>query len=108
METSQKSTPVLISSISPKFLSRVALALAIMVTGALPVVALDPNKAIDQYGHKVFLRDNGLPTNAINVSLQTRDGFLWLGTSAGLSRFDGLHFEQVSTNPADANDHETV
>jgi ligand-binding sensor domain-containing protein/signal transduction histidine kinase len=36
--------------------------------------------------------DNGLPDNTINAILQTRDGYLWLGTGKGLARFDGVHF----------------
>lgn len=36
--------------------------------------------------------DDGLPQNTINALLQTRDGFLWVGTNGGLARFDGLHF----------------
>jgi signal transduction histidine kinase/ligand-binding sensor domain-containing protein len=36
--------------------------------------------------------DAGLPQNTVNALVETRDGFLWLGTNAGLSRFDGLRF----------------
>jgi ligand-binding sensor domain-containing protein/signal transduction histidine kinase len=36
--------------------------------------------------------DNGLPDNTINAILQTRDGYLWLGTAGGLARFDGVRF----------------
>lgn len=34
----------------------------------------------------------GLPQNTVSVILQTRDGYLWLGTQAGLARFDGVRF----------------
>ncbi len=33
----------------------------------------------------------GLPNNTVNAVAQTRDGYLWLGTDAGLARFDGEH-----------------
>lgn len=36
--------------------------------------------------------DAGLPHNSITALLQTRDGYLWLGTSNGLARFDGVRF----------------
>src|SRR5678815_2107773 len=36
--------------------------------------------------------EEGLPQNTVNVILQTRDGFLWVGTSGGLARFDGVRF----------------
>ncbi len=70
--------------------------------------ALNPSKNIDQYGHNVWLRQNGLPANTVTSVLQTRDGFLWLGTSAGLFRFDGANFDNISTNPENINDRETV
>ena len=35
---------------------------------------------------------DGLPQNTVNALAQTRDGFLWVGTSAGLARFDGVRF----------------
>ena len=34
----------------------------------------------------------GLPQNTVRTLLQTRDGYLWIGTNAGLSRFDGVRF----------------
>ncbi|MGE4182521.1 MAG: two-component regulator propeller domain-containing protein [Limisphaerales bacterium] len=34
----------------------------------------------------------GLPDNRIYALLQGRDGYLWIGTGAGLARFDGLKF----------------
>lgn len=36
--------------------------------------------------------EDGLPQNSVNALAQTRDGFLWLGTGGGLSRFDGYRF----------------
>jgi PAS domain S-box-containing protein len=36
--------------------------------------------------------EDGLPHNSIRQILQTRDGYLWVGTQQGLARFDGLKF----------------
>ena len=36
--------------------------------------------------------DSGLPQNTVHSILQTRDGYLWLGTDGGLVRFDGIDF----------------
>lgn len=36
--------------------------------------------------------ESGLPQNTVNTIVQTRDGYLWLGTQAGLARFDGVRF----------------
>lgn len=35
---------------------------------------------------------DGLPDNGVNAVLQTRDGYLWIGTEKGLARFDGAQF----------------
>jgi signal transduction histidine kinase/CheY-like chemotaxis protein/ligand-binding sensor domain-containing protein len=58
-------------------------------------LALDPSKNIDQYGHDTWTPQNGLPGEAVYQILQTRDGYLWLRTSAGLVRFDGARFVTV-------------
>src|SRR5688572_20577720 len=36
---------------------------------------------------------DGLPQDRIRAMIRTRDGFLWLGTDAGLARFDGFGFK---------------
>lgn len=54
--------------------------------------ALDPTRAITQYGHDVWWTKDGLPQNSVRAVLQTRDGYLWLGTLGGLVRFDGVRF----------------
>ena len=53
---------------------------------------LDPRKAITQYAHQVWKTDQGLPQNSIQAILQTKDGYIWLGTERGLVRFDGVEF----------------
>lgn len=57
-----------------------------------PASALDPNKSITQYVHDVWQTEQGLPQNSIMAIVQTRDGYLWLGTQEGLVRFDGVRF----------------
>lgn len=34
----------------------------------------------------------GLPQNKVSAVVQTRDGYLWIGTYSGLARFDGMSF----------------
>src|SRR5262245_37620405 len=57
--------------------------------------ALDPHKAITQYGHKVWRTQDGLPQDSVQAIAQTPDGYLWLGTRGGLIRFDGLQFTSI-------------
>jgi len=39
--------------------------------------------------------EQGLPHNTVNAILQTSDGYLYVGTAAGLARFDGLKFTLI-------------
>jgi PAS domain S-box-containing protein len=56
-------------------------------------LALDPAKDVLQYNCRTWNRQNGLPASDINAIAQTKDGYLWFGTSAGLLRFDGIEFK---------------
>ena len=37
-------------------------------------------------------REQGLPENYVRALAQTRDGYLWVGSDDGVSRFDGVRF----------------
>jgi len=59
------------------------------------------------YGRQTWMMENGLPQNTVQAVLQTRDGFVWLGTEVGLVRFDGAAFEvfdKTSTPALPGND----
>ena len=47
---------------------------------------------LTQYRQEVWRVEQGLPQNSVQALLQTRDGYLWLGTIEGLVRFDGVRF----------------
>jgi ligand-binding sensor domain-containing protein len=51
-----------------------------------------PDRTIGQFVHTSWSAKDGAPRN-VNALAQTTDGFLWLGTSEGLYRFDGVSFE---------------
>src|SRR5580658_5100077 len=72
-------------------LAALCAALLATSTGA----ALDRSRNIDQYGHDAWTAQNGLPGEAVYQILQTRDGYLWLRTSAGVVRFDGVRFQEI-------------
>ena len=57
--------------------------------------ALDPNRAISQYVQDHWGSEQGLPRGAVYAITQTSDGYLWIGTEAGLVRFDGLEFRLI-------------
>jgi diguanylate cyclase (GGDEF)-like protein len=69
-----------------------ALAALISVVAATSSFAIDASKPIDRHMIDVWQNETGLPQNSVLAILQTRDGYLWLGTQEGLARFDGVRF----------------
>ena len=46
--------------------------------------------------------DDGLPQNFITGFTQDKDGFIWISTLDGLSRFDGREFKNFRNKPGDS------
>src|SRR5215475_5306396 len=57
--------------------------------------ALDPDRTLTQYVHRIWQLPQGLPDATITSIVQTDDGYLWLGTETGLVRFDGVRFSRI-------------
>ena len=53
-------------------------------------LALDPALEMNQYAHTAWKVREGFSKGTIQAIAQTSDGYLWLGTEFGLSRFDGV------------------
>src|SRR5688572_8174621 len=51
-----------------------------------------PAAATGRFNIDVWNPDDGLPGSSVISMVQTRDGYLWLGTLYGLVRFDGIRF----------------
>jgi ligand-binding sensor domain-containing protein/signal transduction histidine kinase len=62
-----------------------------IVMGAHPCAAAESD-AFAGYTRHVWQASDGLPEQTVQAFAQTRDGYLWIGTSGGLVRFDGVHF----------------
>jgi|GEM_PF-5033172 len=50
-----------------------------------------------------FSQENGLSNNQVHAIHQDSRGFMWFGTSQGISRFDGYRFTRFVNNPSDTN-----
>jgi ligand-binding sensor domain-containing protein/two-component sensor histidine kinase len=44
----------------------------------------------------IWRSQDGLPENIVQALLQDREGYLWVGTTGGLTRFDGARFSPVN------------
>lgn len=51
-----------------------------------------PHKVMGRYQQFIWQEPHGLPQNTVQAITRTSDGYLWLGTLAGVARFDGAHF----------------
>ena len=45
-----------------------------------------------QYARSLWRVQEGLPEGTVQALAQSADGYLWIGTTGGLTRFDGSHF----------------
>ena len=50
----------------------------------------------NDYVKTVFSKSNGLPCGEANDIAMTNDGILWIGTYAGLYRYNGKEFRRMS------------
>ena len=73
--------------------------LAVGLLGADAAVALDPDKDFHHYVLNTWSIEEGLPQISAQAIVQDATGYLWVGTQAGLARFDGTRF--VAFTPQD-------
>jgi len=57
------------------------------------LLSLDAKRELNEYLLRTWTVQSGLPINSITALIQTQDGYIWVGTRAGLSRFDGVRFQ---------------
>jgi signal transduction histidine kinase/ligand-binding sensor domain-containing protein len=57
-----------------------------------PLRGIDRDRRLDELYHTSWTMKDGAPSEIFAIA-QTEDGYLWLGTTTGLVRFDGIHFE---------------
>ena len=80
---------------------------ALAAFATVPVAALDPAKRVDQYLVETWNASDLFGAKTVFAIRQTRDGYLWLGSSAGLLRYDGFRFvlfEPANTPAFDATE----
>ncbi len=53
---------------------------------------LVPALQAGEFSYRIWRAEDGLPRNHVQTLQQTPDGYLWVGTSGGLARFDGVRF----------------
>jgi signal transduction histidine kinase/ligand-binding sensor domain-containing protein len=77
---------------NPHLVARTILGFLVVALVCPGVSGLDPSRKISQYGHNMWrIQDGYLPAPPEAIA-QTGDGYLWIGTDAGLVRFDGVRF----------------
>lgn len=69
-----------------------ACTIVLLFVSAAPLLALDPSLAASQYLHTSWTQGEGADLPGVQAIAQTPDGYLWLGASTGLIRFDGVRF----------------
>lgn len=88
---------------------RSAVALSLWIFLSSPLVALDsPRVNPPARVHRIWRSEAGLAQDTATALLESRDGFLWVGTEDGLVRFDGARFDRFSRTEAPAFSHDDV
>jgi signal transduction histidine kinase/ligand-binding sensor domain-containing protein len=87
-------------AIAPRLLA--AAMLWVLLAFSAPAGALQPSTPLAGYARQSWGMENGLPQNTVQALVQSRDGFVWLGTEVGLVRFDGNGFAVFDRNSSPA------
>ncbi len=83
---------------SPKASAATWLTACLLVAlGFIELHARQTLQSDPDYTINVWDTEDGLPQNSVTSIVQTKDGYLWMGTFAGLVRFDGVRFTVFDT-----------
>ena len=88
----------------PALTGESAAALLAALAPLLLAVAGPANAAEPGWAVKQWTTAHGLPQSSVTALAQTPDGFLWVGTSDGLVRFDGTRFLPVPVAGAEGSE----
>ena len=72
------------------------LLLVLALLGVWPAGAHYARLGLGQFNHTRWTTDDGTPATGVAQIAQTPDGWLWLTSSEGLYRFDGVTFERIA------------
>jgi ligand-binding sensor domain-containing protein/signal transduction histidine kinase len=81
--------------LTPLLSSRLLLCIAGACLLSAQASDLEPTLSEMEGAVRTWQTTEGLPADSVTAIVQTGDGFLWVGTSAGLVRFDGVKFTSV-------------
>ncbi len=84
-----------------------ALAFWIVMETAICAAAVDSRRP-EIYSSRTWQSRDGLPQDAIQALAQTPDGYLWIGSSGGLIRFDGIRFVSFTRDNTPALQDDSV
>ena len=60
-------------------------------------LSIDPVGRDEGFSAVLYDNTNGLPTSEANAIAETEDGFIWIGSYAGLIRYDGKTFQRMDS-----------
>ncbi|MBT32917.1 MAG: hypothetical protein CMO01_24940 [Thalassobius sp.] len=67
---------------------------------------LNPERSLSQYHLNIWASEQGLPSQGANGIVQSEEGYIWLATYEGLSRFDGISIDPI--NPVDTENRLSI
>jgi signal transduction histidine kinase/ligand-binding sensor domain-containing protein len=70
---------------------------ALLAICSVPICSLAQEQRLSQYAHRAWLMRDGFFSGSPTAITQTTDGYIWIGTSSGLFRFDGSRFDRWSS-----------
>lgn len=65
----------------------------VLLFRSITVLGQSPSPVFDHNTHLIYGQDKGLPQNSVVSMCFDKWGFLWMGTTDGLARFDGRSFK---------------
>ena len=68
---------------------------------------LSKDVSLNQFMLDKWDNSTGLPQNSVLSIVQTRDGYLWMGTEEGFVRFDGMKFKLYDDSVLPIDNHNT-
>jgi signal transduction histidine kinase/CheY-like chemotaxis protein/streptogramin lyase len=106
MKRKMKKKPLEIICIKLLFNAIIILYIFSMLPVSLYSSAPEPD--LSQWMPRVYSTENGLPQYTVRAITQTDDGYLWLGSYGGLTRFDGIRFVTFNKSNTPEFEHNTV